>query len=118
MFLIKIKIFTVESTKIPKPFECCSNPVNQERQKRLFRDTRIIPILKDEKSIEIFFKQIITISIFDKIAKYSNKKIKLIHNQVIENANYRLAREKLTSLEVSSEEIYGFHWYSYIVRNN
>jgi hypothetical protein len=94
--------------KNPKPFEWYSNPVNQVRQKRLFRHTRIIPNLKDEKSIEIFFQQIITISIVDKIAKYSNKKIKLIDNQVIENAKYRLAREKLTSLEVSSEELYGF----------
>jgi hypothetical protein len=94
--------------KNPKPFEWYSNPVNQVRQKRLFRHTRIIPNLKDEKSIEIFFQQIITISIVDKIAKYSNKKIKLIDNQVIENAKYRLAREKLASLEVSSEEIYGF----------
>ena len=103
----KIVIYGGINKKNPKPFEWFSKP-NKVFEKNGFKHTRIIPILKDEKEIKVYFKQLISMDMVDKIANYTNKKIKLIDNQFLENENYRVNREKLMSVDVSSDEIYAF----------
>ena len=77
-------------------------------EKQGFRYTRIIPALKNEKSIEMFYKQIISKDIVDKIAKYTNQKIDITSKQTSGNDKYRESREKFMRVIVSTEEIYAF----------
>jgi hypothetical protein len=77
--------------------------------KNPIQNTRIIPLLKSENSIETFFKMLIPISMVEKIAKYTNKKIKIINrDKELENESYRLQRHRLESVEVNADEIYAF----------
>ena len=64
--------------------------------------------MNNEKSIEIFFKKIITPEIVNLIAKYTNKKIDLIDNRNLKNDEYKLKRDRLIEIEVSSQEFYVF----------
>jgi hypothetical protein len=51
---------------------------------------------------------LIPISMVEKIAKYTNKKIKIINrDKELENKSYRLQRHRLESVEVNTDEIYG-----------
>jgi hypothetical protein len=52
---------------------------------------------------------LIPISMVEKIAKYTNKKIKIINrDKELENESYRLHRHRLESVEVNADEIYAF----------
>ena len=93
--------------KNPNPFEWYSNP-NEVFEKQGFRHTCIRPALKNEKSIEIFYIQIISKDIVDKIAKYTNQKIDITSKQTTGNDKYRESREKFMRVIVSTEEIYAF----------
>ena len=93
--------------KNPHPFEWYVHP-NKIFTKKGFRNTRVIHLLHNEKSIEIFFKKIITPEIVNLIAKYTNKKIDLIDNRNLKNDEYKLKRDRLIENEVSSQEIYAF----------
>ena len=82
---------------------------NETYNKNQIQNTRIIPLLNIENSIETFFKMLIPISIVEKIAKYTNKKIKMINRENdLQNESYRLQRHRLESVEVNADEVYAF----------
>jgi hypothetical protein len=84
------------ANKVQKtPFEWYERP-----NKRFLRYTNkhscVIPQLKDEKSIEFFFKMIIPNQMVDKIILYTNKKIALVDNIGFEN------------IPITPEELYAY----------
>jgi hypothetical protein len=81
---------------------------NETFDKIPFQHPSVISRLKDETSIECFFKTIISIEIVNKIAKFTALKISQIKYDTIENENYRQQRERLLKTAVATDEIYGF----------
>ena len=93
--------------KNPNPFEWFEKP-NETFDKIPFQHASVIPRLKDETSIECFFKFILSIEIVNKIAKFNALKISKIKYDTIENENNRQQKERLLRTSVSTDEIYGF----------
>jgi hypothetical protein len=95
-------------TKPKPPFEWSSiqnqaiPPVSSQK------DAKIIEELKDERSIIVFFKMLLTEEIINLIIKYTNIRISLIENSKISNAKYRAKCEKMKNQEVSVDEMYSF----------
>jgi hypothetical protein len=91
----------------PNPYEWFEKP-NETFDKIPFQHASVIPRLKDETSIECFFKFILSIEIVNKIAKFNALKISKIKYDTIENENNRQQKERLLRTSVSTDEIYGF----------
>jgi hypothetical protein len=92
---------------ITQPFEWYEYPT-KTFQNDPIQHACVIPSLQDIKSIERFFQMLISVEMVNKIANFTNKKISLINNTGLDNESYRLQRNRLESVKVTTEEIYAF----------
>ena len=87
------------------PFEWFDKP-NKIFLKSTMMHSSVIRELKDEKSIELFFRMLIPIEMVDKITFYTNKKISSIELGLKKEAN--LAGNYSFDSKITSEELYAY----------
>ena len=95
-------------TKPKSPFGWSSTPAKTFTSYAGQLEAHIIDDLKDEKSIIVFFKMIITEKIVKLVVKYTNSRISLIDNSKIVNWKYKKKCERIKNIRVSEEEMFSF----------
>jgi hypothetical protein len=93
----------------PKPaFEWLTKPNSLFPNETNKLNAKIVEELKNEKSIIVFFKKILSCEIMTLIVEYTNQRINLIQTINITNESYRKQFERLISKKVTLEEMYAF----------
>jgi hypothetical protein len=98
---------TKSSKSIP-PFQWFDSPDSFYCGETNKYDSKIIEELKDEKSMHIFFKNIITDEMITLIVEYTNLRMSRIDTRKIFNQVYRKEFERLISKKIKTVEMYAF----------